>query len=885
MTSTVPARGLRGTSVLLLLALVLTLTPVLFRSTTASAATGTGGAASMQDYWDGRANWVYQRKLSDTDTGQSETYTGAHVTIVGRTWYLFDRVNYVGRSNCAFNAPGTFNGKPIGIQVRSSINQGATWSAPTNIITPDAGTPWSCYATDGDAYYNAAEGTNGTWHYLFQCLPNTSPPGPWRGCTVSRSGASPMGAFTTPAGATNPVINSGDIWSQICKAARTNDFCVKDATGSVSQEGTFQIIKFDGTYYWVGFHGVDASSPIKGFRGIAKTKDFVTFVSGNSDGLHDTPTDAALSAADAPSTAAGQTGAARAWHEDLINGAQGAGDAAVIQEGNYYYQMTEEPDANFAGQAGQNWDYGIYRASSLTATSTQWEPFPRGNPIEFSSTTTEIGQSAPLYLGLQYQRIFKDPATGFTYLTFGRYTTDNNYSALYFYRLEKSTNLLANGDFGRADAWPWQVSPALSGSTVMTVRRDPNGSPNGGQYLDLGCASSCVAGQGIYQDVDVSAFAGQRRMFTGKATIATDSGTAFPTVTATQYDASGARVGTTSAATMSATTSYTTRNLSGKLAATTTRVRFAVTVDPSSNKSYRLADLSLAISGGVSTNWPGADPGNIARYARVSASSSLSPAFLPTNARDGLFGVPNQNEWASGRHDRRPWIKYTWTAPQIVTSALIVDRSGAANANGGRLTFSDGSTVAVSNIPPNGTPLTVHFTARATTSVTFQVVDGSGPDVGLAELEVHGAPSSQMGDGNLAQSTSSVTASSQYSSAFQPGNVTDGRAYIGNIGEWASLGERNPWITLHWATPIAVNEVRLFDRSGDDNANGGTLTFSNGRTSTTVSVSGIPANGQPRDVTFPEKAGITTIKFQVAGGSGPNVGLAEMSVWDGPMAR
>ncbi|WP_344662290.1 DUF7402 domain-containing protein [Catenulispora subtropica] len=61
-----------------------------------------------------------------------------------------------------------------------------------------------------------------------------------------------------------------------------------------------------------------------------------------------------------------------------------------------------------------------------------------------------------------------------------------------------------------------------------------------------------------------------------------------------------------------------------------------------------------------------------------------------------------------------------------------------------------------------------------------------------------------------------------------------------------------------------------------DRAPGGTLTFSDG---STVEVSGIPNDGGPHAASFTPKPGITSVGFQVAGGSGTNVGLQEMEVY------
>ena len=46
-------------------------------------------------------------------------------------------------------------------------------------------------------------------------------------------------------------------------------------------------------------------------------------------------------------------------------------------------------------------------------------------------------------------------------------------------------------------------------------------------------------------------------------------------------------------------------------------------------------------------------------------------------------------------------------------------------------------------------------------------------------------------------------------------------------------------------------------------------------------MSGIPKNGDPKTVTFPMRE-IDSVRFQVKGGSGPNVGLLELEVYAVP---
>jgi hypothetical protein len=141
--------------------------------------------------------------------------------------------------------------------------------------------------------------------------------------------------------------------------------------------------------------------------------------------------------------------------------------------------------------------------------------------------------------------------------------------------------------------------------------------------------------------------------------------------------------------------------------------------------------------------------------------------------------------------------------------------------------------------------------------------------VGLSEVGAYHDP-------NLA-SAATATASSYYDSRYVPAKAIDGIVGVSGSGEWASKGTLtlNPDLTLTWPTAQNINTVTFYDRPNTtDWAPGGTLTFSDGPS---VAVSGIPNNGAPINVTFPDRS-VTWVKFTVSGGSGSNVGLSEMKV-------
>lgn len=468
----------------------------------------------LADLWSGEATLVLAKKWTSQGLGSpGQGAYGAHVEVVGGTWYLFNR--FTTDQHCAGQGADV---RQMGTQVRASTDEGVTWSAPVPILTPTPGTPWACAATDGDAVYDA---DSQTWRYLFQCLGDG---GAWQGCYAERHDASPLGAFEPAASVPNPVITPGQLWDRICDDAA--DQC-KRAAGQprIADEGTFNVFPDGGDGWWVGFHGYDGTH---GFRGLARTE---TFRHGDwaVDGEDGTPTDATLDAADASPWR-------EHWH---AGGPIGPGAASILEQSGWYYQLAEVPDMNLSCTDGQNWDLGLFRTRDLS--NTTWGQWPGGNPIVYSSDPSPTG--AATKCNLVYPSLFADPATGTSYLMYGRVSADPGYDGLYVYRLEWDRNRLRNGDFHTADLQRWSTLPGRS--TQVSVERRPDRSPDGTPYVAFNCgAAACDGDEVLYQDVQVRPEdAGRAFAFGG--TFRAESGTGQLELNALQLDARGAIVQST----------------------------------------------------------------------------------------------------------------------------------------------------------------------------------------------------------------------------------------------------------------------------------------------------------------------------------------------------
>ena len=143
-----------------------------------------------------------------------------------------------------------------------------------------------------------------------------------------------------------------------------------------------------------------------------------------------------------------------------------------------------------------------------------------------------------------------------------------------------------------------------------------------------------------------------------------------------------------------------------------------------------------------------AGPDNIAPSAKVTASTTLSEKFKPSNVTDGIIGVDGKGEWAcegdttDWGYVRFPWIQLDWEQPQLVNKILLFDRPNMHDhIASGKLLFSDGSEVWVDEIPNDGTAKLIKFDTKNVKWIRFITADGKGKDLGFSEIEVYPANS------------------------------------------------------------------------------------------------------------------------------------------------
>jgi hypothetical protein len=338
------------------------------------------------------------------------------------TWYLFNREYDYGATQPA-NCPGSI--VPARIVVRASQDQGSSWSPETVIAEPDFAAG-ECEIVDGHAFYDADKNT---WHYISQMqaglASSVAAPLTWNINHYSLVGRSPMSRFTPDS--SNPVVKNGQLWTKICSAG-------KSCPERTEQEGTPEISFKEKGYFYVTFHGAYGTSPVWGYRGIAKTTDFHTWLTHGDD-----PADSNL-----PDDALWSKRDCAGWNVlwNATTGCIGGGHASTLMTPKYTYMLIESADLSLACTAGQNWVVGLVRTPNdgkpqRFVASGHWQQFGQ-NPL--------INSHKNYLCSIQYPRFFVDG--GKLYLIYWTLATigstpsgavDNQGSYFHVARLESDT--------------------------------------------------------------------------------------------------------------------------------------------------------------------------------------------------------------------------------------------------------------------------------------------------------------------------------------------------------------------------------------------------------------------------------------------------------------
>lgn len=143
----------------------------------------------------------------------------------------------------------------------------------------------------------------------------------------------------------------------------------------------------------------------------------------------------------------------------------------------------------------------------------------------------------------------------------------------------------------------------------------------------------------------------------------------------------------------------------------------------------------------VATSGVATDQDNVARTARATASSqNTSTSQTAAKAIDGVIsGYPGDytKEWATNGGKAGSWLNLAWTSPVTINQVMLYDRPNLGDhVTGGTLRFSDGTTVPVPALDNAGSPITVTFPDKTTTSLRFTAtsVSSATGNVGLAEI-------------------------------------------------------------------------------------------------------------------------------------------------------
>jgi len=134
---------------------------------------------------------------------------------------------------------------------------------------------------------------------------------------------------------------------------------------------------------------------------------------------------------------------------------------------------------------------------------------------------------------------------------------------------------------------------------------------------------------------------------------------------------------------------------------------------------------------------------NIAPQGRVEVSSvyPYQPAdcYGGAKAVDGVVENVPCRDWATSGEGAGAWLRITFSSSRHVNQVILYDRPNPTDyVIQGKLTFSDGSELETGDLPNSGAPRKLSFEQKSVTWIKFTVVQSTGPNIGLGEIEIYG---------------------------------------------------------------------------------------------------------------------------------------------------
>ena len=172
-------------------------------------------------------------------------------------------------------------------------------------------------------------------------------------------------------------------------------------------------------------------------------------------------------------------------------------------------------------------------------------------------------------------------------------------------------------------------------------------------------------------------------------------------------------------------------------------VRFAFS--PTRTKFLRITIMesaekySAAVSE-VAAIWEKRNPiENLAFTAQVSTSSDSALTHDKRGINDNIVAEFGKiGEWRPNAEEKEPWVQYNWTGAHEIDQIVIHDSARLEdNILKGVLSFSDGTSIEVTDIPASGNTRIVDFPARTVDWVRFTLKEFEGAPA-VSEIQVFG---------------------------------------------------------------------------------------------------------------------------------------------------